>query len=195
MEIYKLKADVENYKWVTKQPFRDIEFLDEYLGLSMKKGWKPLTLEYINESGDEDMKFGDFPNFVPGFSVVSEEAYKALEPVISNETEFLEVSVKDEKRRFYLMNVTLVLDCLDFDNSNIVRFDDGRIMMVKKHYFLENRVKDNIIFRLYGDERDVFVTKKFIETVEKHKLQGFEFVETPEKYDNIFADILEKKKR
>lgn len=187
--IYKLKSDVENYKWIE---YPDIAPFEQQWGKRMKPSWKPLKLRYIP---DRKAKTGDCPHFTAGFPVISEAALTILNSIIHDDVELLDIEIKNENRRFYLVNVTNILDCLDYDNSVIKRFDNGKIICIPVHAFFEEKTTEAAVFRLPDHESEVFATERFVEAVENSSLEGFSFQETPEEDENPFAVLLRPKKR
>lgn len=192
MKTYQLKADVDNFKWVTPINDQDLIILDNLRGQSVKSEWRTLQLEYIVEKGDEELKEGDYPNLMASCPIVSEMAATLLFPIIKNEVEFLDVSIIGESRKFFLVNVLKILDCLDCEKSNIVRFSDGNIMMIKKYTFFEDKLKDTAIFRIKNAEKEIIVTESIFDIVVNSNLQGIKFKDTSEEEESLFASLLKK---
>lgn len=128
--LYKLGSDVENYKWIQ---YQDMGPIEQQWGQALQSPWMPLKLKYIS---DRKAKAGDCPHFTAGFPVFSEAALTILKPVIGDETDLFDIEIQNGRRKFFLVNVTNILDCLDYDHSVIKRFDSGRIMDSRCGHFL-----------------------------------------------------------
>ncbi|MGB8454765.1 MAG: DUF1629 domain-containing protein [Anaerocolumna sp.] len=109
--------------------------------------------------------------------IFSLKAVECLKEVLGKNIEILPVYIDEQE--FYLINALEVLDCLDHEKSEIKYFTGTeRIMSIKKHVFIEQKLKGKNIFRIKEQEKaGPFVTDKFKEAVEKSGLEGFEFRE------------------
>lgn len=76
-----------------------------------------------------------------------------------------------------MFNPRSVHGALDHDRSEIVRFDDGRIMYVKKCELVAKRVADRPVFRLAElDPSSVYYGESFVQRWRACNLRGIEFV-------------------
>lgn len=86
--------------------------------------------------------------------------------------------IYNQTGKLYILNVTNVVDCLDYDNSDVTYFDSGRVSDVRKFSFHEHLVINQHIFKIPELLRGyIFVSDTFKAAVEKHDLKGFEFIE------------------
>ena len=93
-----------------------------------------------------------------------------LYPLIKNEVELLPLSLDDDL--LHGINVTTVLDAIDYDLSEYLTFRDGkRIMYFKKYFF---NFKYYNIFKIKDLRRGyVFVSDSFYQSVIDNNLRGF----------------------
>ncbi|MDD3073833.1 MAG: hypothetical protein PHS56_05325 [Eubacteriales bacterium] len=169
MRIWKLHADVNHFDTIATVDEDDWD-LDFCNGESLKNTWVPLHFEYL-----DNRRRGDSPGFSE--PVLSERALTVLSPLISTFSEILPIFV--EKEKFYLLNVTTVLDCIDYDNSCFETFpDSNRIMWFQSYSFLPEVVRGMHIFKISDEnKRNPFVSDEFRDAVIANKLTGFHFEE------------------
>ena len=79
---------------------------------------------------------------------------------------------------YYAINVTTVLDVIDYSKSRYITFDDGKKIMVFEKYafkLCDELIRSNI-FKIIDETRgEAFVSDRFKESVEKNNLTGFRF--------------------
>ncbi len=75
-----------------------------------------------------------------------------------------------------IYNPTRVLDALDEGASSVMRFDDGRIILIQRHVFRSDVVGESDIFTI-PDERvsPTFFSHRFVDSWRASGLKGFEF--------------------
>ena len=172
MKIWKLSADLDKYDDLCpKTPFTADE-LQAFDGRSLKASWKPLPVEPMEQK--KKHKRGDYPGFT--IPVLSERALQILQPLIENSSEELEL-VFDEKK-YTAINVTAVLDVVDYEKSIYKTFSDGRkIMFFRKYAFrVCEELKQHHIFKILDESKNKpFVSDAFKQAVEENGLTGFEF--------------------
>lgn len=174
MNIYEWKSDVEA-RWLTTQRESDIDRL-VLEGQPLTASWRPLPVEWIlDEAGDDRRRITDCPELTPGVPVLSAQAIDALRPHLEAVGEILPLS--HETHQYFALNVTNVVDALDEEHSDLVRFEStGRIMLVKTFVFHESRLGPHSVFKDHRLARNtVFVTEPFVKAVEGAQLTGFRF--------------------
>ncbi len=152
------------------------EIVINFDGRSLISGWEPL--EYTKYKAHKDLPLSDKPSAGPNFPIVSLKAVKYLKEVLGENVEILPVYIDEQE--FFLINKLEVLDCLDYEKSEIEYFsgEPKRIMEIVKYSFIEQKLKGKNIFRIKEQKKTgPFVTDKFKEAVEKSGLEGFEFRE------------------
>lgn len=107
--------------------------------------------------------------------MISEAARAALEPLFEGRVEILPLSCDDGK--FWIANVTNLVEGLDAKRSDILRDDDSNeILLVKRASLLHDRVESAVIFKLREDPRGlIYVTTDFVEAVRSSDLVGIGF--------------------
>jgi hypothetical protein len=137
--------------------------------------------EFIEDWGDVYIKFKnqkkfDSIDFGPGKFAFSKKAVEVLKPLINEHVQIL--PLKHEKLDYYLINVTNLIEGIDFEKSILDTLDNGRILGVDEYVFKENAVKEVPIFKEpYFAGSHIYVSDLFRQTVIENKLTGFEFIE------------------
>lgn len=142
--------------------------------------WVPLTCHGFDDNPPE---VGDFPsvsnyNDVP---MVSERAWKALEPVIGEVCEALPVG-HPFTGTFFLIHVLRTIEALDEVASDVERrsADDPRIRRVFRYAFRHDLVEGLHIFKLPNKQGSgLIVDDVFRKAVEDNGLRGLRFRELP----------------
>lgn len=144
---------------------------------------------YTNTKG----KYNDFPRYLPGRPIVSEKVKDILLPIVAGEVETLPLAHPDLK--LFMLNITNVIDCVDYKRSVIKLTKKGNFARFIKLVFDFSEIPENTyIFKIKETAIvQVFVTDKFKELVELHGLKGLDFSEV---YDSAFtADKEEEQER
>lgn len=105
--------------------------------------------------------------------VLSDRALAALLPHIGTAGLALRLAFGEVPYSFFA--VTRVIDALDLDNCEIVRYPDGGISRITRYAFRPDRVADEWIFKVPQKPSLTFVTDRFVNLVHEHGLTGFAF--------------------
>ena len=87
--------------------------------------------------------------------------------------------IKSDNKIFYVVNVIDIIDCLNYDESELKYFSSsGRVMDVEKYVFKTEKLKNATIFKLPEFPKSIsFVTEEFKKVVEENNIKGFKFKE------------------
>lgn len=170
MKIWYLDCDVEKYEALTWIGDIDIDEIKSYDGRSKKEGWKPVELEKIGEG-----ELGNNPRLSTHIPVFDKKAVVLLEELIDGFVEIL--PAKCLNGEFFIINVTEVINCLDYKKSEFKTFKDGkRIMRFISYEFIKELVEGKHIFKIVDEpNRRPFVSDEFKKRVESSNLTGFKF--------------------
>jgi hypothetical protein len=114
-------------------------------------------------------KHSDFYGYLPGIPIISLETKEFLSPFIENSVQFLEFKLKQD---IFALNVTNVIDCIDYDKSII---EDGSIRKIE---FDKSKLEGQYIFKIPQRRRSaVYVTDALKDIIEKSPFKGYEFDE------------------
>ena len=171
MKIWQLWADSDNYASFARVEAYTADDIQSFDGRSHANSWKPLKVEKIDT--DKELDLGDMVSFTT--PVFSEEAVNCLMQLIHEYVEFLQLDYTGKK--YFAVNVTKVIDAIDYEKSEFVKFkSSNRIMRFKKYAFVPEEVSGISIFKITDEKRRVpFVSDEFKMMVEKNNLSGFKF--------------------
>lgn len=171
MKIWKLTEDVDKYIWFEPVVEMSIDEIRSFDGRTKYEAWHCLA---IKPKANGITELGNLSAFIiPAFDQRTREL---LHEVISNSVEELELTW--DGRILSGINVTAVLDVIDYSKSDYETFSDGkRIMRFKKYSFRAcKEIIENNIFRIVDQRRQtLFVTDLFKKVVEDNGLTGFKF--------------------
>lgn len=167
MKVYILD-NVDSFLTVANKA--DIRLIrGRFIGSSLANDWKPFEMIEVEENGQKyDMsKFALNPIF-------SEAAVHKLFEMLKGKAEILPYS--HSKDKYYAINVTNLIDCIDVRNSVIDK--DTVVPEITKFAFIEHLIEQETIFKIpQYKATHVFVTNRFRDYVIESNLTGFKFNE------------------
>lgn len=133
----------------------------------IKDEWNPPLLRVVGEG----LKKPDLTRLDVRFPVFSFRAWDKLESLVSNSVEALPLC-----EGFLILNVLQILDCLIVKDSKISG-PPGRISAIYRPCFRQDRIPESVnIFRIPEmGYSNVYVSERFKESVDGHKLTGAVF--------------------
>ncbi|MDP9700961.1 hypothetical protein J2T16_003874 [Paenibacillus intestini] len=149
---------------------RQHELGSDFKGV-MKGGiWTPTVVKTLCKK-----RYSDFPRLLPGVPIMKENVRTVLEPRIFREVEFL--PLMHEELKLYVVNVINVLDCVDWNRSDIRTYSDGSWADFNKLVFDFSKIPvDTYMFKIKETATvEVFVTDLFKQVVEENKFKGLNF--------------------
>lgn len=133
---------------------------------------------YPSKYKDEiDKPIGDVFSVEISSFILNEKSYKALYLYLKNHSQIFKI--KSDNKIFYVVNVIDIIDCLNYDKSELKYFSSsGRVMDVEKYVFKTEKLKNAIIFKLPEFPKSIsYVTEEFKKAVEENNIKGFKFKE------------------
>jgi len=154
MKIYILDADVGKYRPIYYTDEDDIvEFIRRFNGTPMRNIWKA---EEKFAFVPRRMIKGDTPGLNTHIPVFSVKAAKALEDFLKPNGELLPIICDGE--RYFVFNVTKVVDALDEANCELKLFNDGDIMdIIRFEFFQALRVSSYLCCKKKRDMISAFL--------------------------------------
>lgn len=170
MKIWQLVLDVENYDNLLPAEGCSVEELQSYDGRAHIEEWEPIKVERMYP--EKRLELGDAPGF-SYFPVFSNKALDVLLPLIREHVEVLPLDFAEKP--LFGINVTTVLDAIDYEKSRYRTFRDGkRIMAFQKYAFRTNVIEGVHIFKISDEKvRRAFVSEQFKNLVDDYSLKGF----------------------
>ncbi|MFC4321426.1 imm11 family protein [Litchfieldia salsa] len=161
----------------------------------MTQGWNPIHINKFKEGN-----VSDFPAGLLSVPTFSERAINVLGDLFAGKVELLPL-LTEVANSYYAGNVVNVLDCIDEDHAEVRLFDDGQVMKYTRYAFLEDKIKDEDLFKILVHDSKrilktkVFVSDRFREAVLEAGLKGFEFIEVWDStnYEKKISTVHEEK--
>ena len=133
---------------------------------------------YPSKYKDEiDKPIGDVFSVEISSFILNEKSYKVLYPYLKNHSQIFKI--KSDNKIFYVVNVIDIIDCLNYDESELKYFSSsGRVMDVEKYVFKTEKLRNTTIFKLPEFPKSIsYVTEEFKKAVEENNIKGFKFKE------------------
>ncbi|TPO12063.1 DUF1629 domain-containing protein [Mesorhizobium sp. B1-1-5] len=157
----------EGQEWVLPVDDGDYEVFFGLDGRSLE-GWQPPVMRRVEEG---ERHYSDFPWLGEHAPLLRRPAVDALAATLRPYGEL--VPLRGEK--VWLLNVTHVIDALDEARSQMVRFEDGDILAIKRYAFDAEKIGGAEVFKLPMRASPVFVDDVFVERVRKAGLRMVSF--------------------
>ncbi|MFX3648362.1 MAG: imm11 family protein [Paenibacillus sp.] len=185
MKVYELKyndscMDLNTMDW-------DHELGSDFNGNSKGKIWTPTKVKTLYKK-----KYSDFPRLIIGKPIMKKNVKEVFEDHISKEVELLPL-IHDELE-LYVVNVTNILECVDWNRSDVRSYSDGDFAGFNKLVFDFSKIPNNTyMFKIKETATvEVFVTDLFKEVVDEHKFKGLNFSVV---YDSDFTEEKEEEQQ
>lgn len=143
-------------------------------GVHRADAWKPIQMNLIKDDEGRELRRSDSPWLGVHALIFRSASIFGLRKLLNDNGELLPLLCRNEKLQIY--NPTNVLPALNEDQSEIYRFDDGGIMMIRKYVLHENVVSGVDIFKLKGLRGSpTFVSQRFVDAWTESGLVGLDF--------------------
>jgi hypothetical protein len=177
MTIYKV-FPAEGYEWVEGRRERDWEGLS-LNGAPVAERWITPEVSIVRtDDRGKKLRPCDVPWFSHEVLVLTPNAVHELRSIVEPHGELLPLRESGGDQLFAL-NVVTVLDALDEERSDLVRFTgSGRIMVIKTHVFRSRVVNRVDLFKLPQPQirsSSIYVSDAFVARVREAHLRGIEF--------------------
>lgn len=174
LRIWKLGRDVDNYEslaWGNDEHDINLNYIQSFNGVSKEKNWIPLHLKRMSNEAE----FSNTPGLSAHIPVFDKNAVDTMKDYLIGNAEILPIFCEDKE--FFIINVTRVLDCIDYQVSEYKTFRDGiRIRRFTKYAFIENKIENVHIFKIKDEPlRSPFVSDAFRRKILDSSLVGFKF--------------------
>lgn len=150
-----------------------VEEENSFDGRLKARGWIPQRIKRADSSTKPLL---DAPIFLySGIILLSGEAISVLAAYLRDSCELLPV-ICDEGD-FSIVNVTAVLDCIDYERAVFEKSGtSGRVLWFDRYAFLPDKIGNHDIFKISEFPRSrIFVTDQFKKVVEENGITGLGF--------------------
>jgi len=178
MKVYKVEFEVDDFSSLLA---KDEKIHEKRLfalnGISKKEHWPSILMTVID---NENAPVPEIYCCEAAAMVLYDKSLELLEKVLPQNIEYLPVKLKSGIG--YVINIIGFDDCFDDIKSEWLTDDEtDEKLFVDKFSFLEDKVPDNTIFKIYEDRFEIFcsegdsVRNSFKYIVEKNELSGISF--------------------
>lgn len=167
---YRILSDEENFANFLPKNYTN-ELAKKFDGRSHLKGWTELHFELVDPKDERPI-----PEIITGYiPIISQRVYEKLKNHTFEGIEFLPCTLGKNNNKYYVMNVTNIISCIDYENSKYKSFPStGRIMFFE-HIALEKIIEDPV-FRICDLPYNFyFCTEKFKNILEEINPKGLMF--------------------
>jgi len=146
----------------------------EINGVSRRSNWKPIPVRIIHEDEGKRLLMSDSPWLGAHALIFRSSAIDALGPMLREYGELLPLACSEEEMWIY--NPTHVIDALNETSSSVLRFSNGKVMMIQRHVFRPDVVDEIDIFKLPNLRvSPTYLSQRFVERWKASGLKGLEF--------------------
>lgn len=185
MKVYELRnndscMDLNTVDW-------EHELASDFNGHNKVEIWTPAKVQTLYKK-----KYNDFPSLIIGKPIMKGNVKNIFEPLMSKEVEFLPLI--HSELELYVVNITNVLDCVDWSRSDVRTYSDGEWADFNKLVFDFSKIPDDTyMFKIKETATvQVFVTDLFKKVVDEHKFKGLNFSVV---YDSEFTQEKEEEQQ
>ncbi len=183
LRYYKLMYDYENDADAICAESDDLKGIDRYDVEKGKKieNWPEITFYYNPEEGSRKT---DYLGNDLGWFVISERFKNILQEEKIEGIQYLPINIVNIKTNeklgnYFVVNVCNLVEALDLDNSvyDVFEIDENRkYILVVKYALKAELIKGLDIFRLKEEDIPIYVSERFVDTVKKYGMTGFDFL-------------------
>lgn len=148
----------------------------EVNGVPRRSGWRPIRMDIVREDAGTPLMASDSPWLGSHALILKRKAMASLQSQLLMYGELLPLACASAD--VWIYNPTRVLDALDESASSILRFDDDRIMLIQRHAFREEVIRDVDVFKIDSLRvSPTFVSQAFVDRWNASGLVGLQFNE------------------
>lgn len=159
--FYQFDFDTNNYANFIPQNI-SYDLMHQFDGRHHAESWT--GIHYIITDNKDKRPI---PDFISGsIPACSKKAYDKIYDMCKNYAEFLPCSVGQENAKYYVLNIIHIESCIDYNNSKIVRYSNGDIMLFNHIEFKKNinptifRINDLAIGHFFANDSFVRIVKE-----------------------------------
>ena len=167
MKVFEFLPDMDHYcPWTTDDgSLTTVRDLGSY-GAPVAGSWQPLAGHIRQVPGNG---IGDFPKWLD--PVFSQAAREALADLLDPCGEWLPLETAGPTR-YFVYNVTVILDCLDADRSRVRRFPSGIVMFATRLVFQTEKIVAPAFKTPDQASSYFFMTDEVVDRIDEHGLRG-----------------------
>lgn len=174
MKVFRFAVQ-EGFEWALPGNSADGDRLTKLAGAVRVGAWIPIRMSLLLEDEGKKLQPADTPWLGRHVLVLKQSAIDVLGDLLARDGEVLPLDCSETP--LYLWNVVNVIDALDVERSEIVRFrSSDRIMRIERHVFRPDVLAGQLAFRIPGEQdHAIFLSDEFVLRASKHHLRGLGF--------------------
>lgn len=187
MRVYEWNYNYSKSMVITSDNDENHPITDSFDGEPKLDLWTPIKVRTVSKKS-----YRDFPVYLSSKPVISARVKEVIEPFVKDEVEFL--PLLHDELDLYMINVTKVLDCVDWKRSDIRTYEDGSLAGFNKLVFDFTKIPaETYIFKFVERASTlVYVTEAFKDLIESHKFKGLDFSVV---FDSEFTEEKEQEQK
>lgn len=143
-------------------------------GESRLEKWNPLPMDLVQWDGGRRLLRSDSPWLGDHALIFRAEVVVALRAVLAPAGEFLPLKCRNAS--IFVFNPLNSLPALDENRSSVIRFDDGRVMMVEKYSFIYDLIDGVDAFKISNLRvSPTFFSRRIVDIWKNSGFTGLEF--------------------
>jgi hypothetical protein len=176
--IYEPEVE-EGFEWALPLDGKHALLFGGFDGTHRAATWSPVPMYLLRTDERGSRQRADLPWLGSHVLILRDEAIDVVGPILADHGELLPLECADAN--LVVLNVTRVIDALDEQHSDVVRFSSGRIMDIKKAAFHGDELTGSAVFKIpqmpYGP---LYFTSDIVERIRATRRHaGVTFREVP----------------
>ena len=170
MKIWHLDFELDKFDNLIPVKELSLDEIYSFNGDSKLDCWIPIAVKKM-----ENKELSNAPGFYSHIPIFDRITLEIVKDLIEGSVEVLPLLCSEGE--FYAINVTEILNGIDYNKSQFKTYRDGkRIMRFVKYEFLKHIVNGKHIFKIVDEPlRKPFVSDEFRQRVLGNNLKGFKF--------------------
>ena len=146
----------------------------EVNGTPRQAGWRPMPVRLVHDNVGRDLVKSDSPWLGAHALIFRSSTIASMGAMFRENGELLPLACMEAD--LWMYNPTRVVNALDEGASSVLRFADGRIMVIQRHVFRADVVRQIDIFKIPNLRvSPTYVSHRFVDQWEVFGLKGLEF--------------------
>ncbi len=151
---------------------RDFERINiEVNGTPRQPSWEPVPVHLVHIDQGRELVESDSPWLGAHALIFRAAAMDSMGSALREYGELLPLSCSEAS--LWIYNPTRVVDALDESASSVLRFNDGRVMLIQRHVFRADLLRGNDIFKI----PNLRVSPTFVDSVPRRGVRAPAFEE------------------
>lgn len=148
------------------------ELLHSSIDQPWKSDWNKIQFQLIPGPREQELSYGELSFLIPSIPLLHERTMDQLAPFLTPFGELL--PILSENGVYYAYHVLRAYDALDTEQSVAYLFPE-KPQQIHQYVFYQDKVLHPLFFRLPQSAAPFFATQSFIQKLDEHNFQGWQF--------------------